>query len=79
MAESSMVKLWFTYAARDLKTAKLCIDRGPEFKNISAFHSQQCIEKAAKGFLAKHKVRFSKVHDLEKLAGEIFQVDPELA
>ncbi len=74
-----MVKLWFTYAVRDLKMAKLCIERGSELKNISAFHSQQCIEKAAKGFLAKHKIRFSKTHDLTKLANEISQVDAALA
>lgn len=78
MAESKMVKLWFTYAIRDLKVAKLSLERGSEFKNISAFHAQQCVEKVAKGFLAKHKVRFQKTHDIEKLGNDVLQIDPAL-
>ncbi len=52
---------------------------GSEYKNISAFHSQQCAEKAIKGFLAFHKVRFSKTHDLVKLASEVSPSNPKLA
>lgn len=74
-----MVKLWFTYAARDLKAAKNTLVHGAEFKNISAFHSQQCAEKAVKGFLAHHKIRFSKTHDLESLSKDVAQIDSILA
>lgn len=59
--------------------AKLSLDSGPEFKNISAFHSQQCAEKAIKAFLTFHKVRFSKTHDLLKLAAEVKPLDANLA
>lgn len=59
--------------------AKLSLAAGSEFKNISAFHSQQCAEKAIKGFLTFHKVRFSKTHDLIQLATEVAVVDVKLS
>ena len=74
-----MVKQWFTYAAQDLKMARQSLAFGSEFKSISGFHSQQCAEKAIKGFLAFHKIRFPKTHDLELLAVEVAKVDDDLA
>lgn len=59
--------------------AKLSLAAGSEFKNISAFHSQQCAEKAIKGFLTFHKVRFSKTHDLIQLAAEVAVIDVKLS
>lgn len=74
-----MVKLWFTYAARDLKITAHSLAFGPEYKNISAFHSQQCAEKAIKGLLSHHRIRFTKTHDLEKLSEDAVQVDAKIA
>ena len=59
-----IVKQWFKYAAADLKVAKNSLSFSAEFKAISAFHSQQCAEKAIKGYLTFHKVRFPKSHDI---------------
>ncbi len=52
---------------------------GSQYKEISGFHSQQCAEMAIKGLLAFNQIRFSKTHDLERLAGEVKQLDHELA
>ncbi|MEQ1724066.1 MAG: HEPN domain-containing protein, partial [Pseudobdellovibrio sp.] len=76
---SSLVINWFKYASRDLKMAQLSLASGKDYKNISAFHSQQCAEKAIKGFLAYHKVRFSKTHDLIQLSTEVASVDLKLS
>ena len=79
MANSKLVTNWFKFAARDLKMAKLSLSSGSDYKNISAFHSQQCAEKAIKGFLTHKKIRFSKTHDLLMLSVEIQTVDTKLA
>lgn len=74
-----LVKKWFKYAAADLKVAKNSIQFSEEYKAISAFHSQQCAEKAMKGFLTYHGVRFPKTHDLSILVDLIASVDKDLA
>lgn len=79
MANSKIVKSWFNYAARDLKVAIQTLHLGSEYKNISAFHSQQSVEKVTKGMLAHYKVRFPKTHDLDKLAQELLPVDKSIA
>lgn len=79
MAESKMVKWWFKYAARDLKIAKLSLENSSDLKNISAFHSQQCAEKAIKGLLASHKIRFSKTHKIDDLAKELISIDSKFS
>lgn len=76
---SKIIKQWFKYAAADLKLAKNSLNFGAEFKAISVFHSQQCAEKSIKGYLAHHKVRFSKTHNIEQLVSLVANVDPKLA
>ncbi len=44
----------------------------------SAFHSQQAAEKAIKGYLAYHKISFTKIHDLGLLAYTVEQLHSEL-
>ena len=68
MANPKMTKQWFTYAARDLKAAKLMMTHGAQFKNEIAFHIQQSIGKALKGFLVFHEQRPPKTHKLDELA-----------
>jgi HEPN domain-containing protein len=61
-----MVKMWFEKVAVDLHVAKLVKDL-PDAMDSSVFHSQQAAEKAIKGFLTFHQIRFGKTHDIEKL------------
>lgn len=74
-----IVKQWFKYAAADLKVAKNSLIFSAEFKAISAFHSQQCAEKAMKGYLTYHNVRFPKSHDLGILVDLVATIDTGLA
>ena len=74
-----MVKLWFKKSANDLKTAVLLSQQEDEsYFFLCAFACQQSIEKSIKGFLAFHKIRFSKTHDLEVLTEQALKVEPQL-
>lgn len=79
MEASKIVKEWFKYAIRDLKSAQHLSHLGPDYKNQIAFHIQQCVEKSIKGYLAHHKVRFSKTHSIARLADEVSTIDQKLA
>lgn len=79
MVNNKTVKQWFTYAARDLRLAKQSLELSNEYKNVSAFLSQQAAEKAIKGFLACNKVRVQKTHDLKALATDVAPLDDDLA
>ncbi len=71
--------MWFVKASRSLRVAKLIVSSQTDLIDEAPFHCQQSVEKAMKGFLAFHKVRFAKIHDLEKLIALIATVDPKLA
>lgn len=68
MASKKIVKQWFTYAAKDLKVAKLVLSLGVDYKYTAAFNAQQCVEKAAKGVLVFNDQRPPKTHNLNTLA-----------
>jgi HEPN domain-containing protein len=70
-----MTKMWFGKSARDLRTAKLLLAQNSEdFWEPIVFHGQQCAEKAIKGFLTFHKIRFDKTHDMETLINLVAKV-----
>jgi HEPN domain-containing protein len=67
---------WLAQAGKDLNAARGLIFVEP---SRSVFHSQQAAEKAAKGYLALHDVRFRKTHDLGELGDQCAAVDPSLS
>lgn len=79
MVLPNSVRRWLRYALDDLKIARAIESMGSSFWRGSAYHSQQSVEKAIKGFLAFHQVRFSKTHDILTLLQSIEGVDPQLA
>lgn len=79
MKPSKIVLQWLKYARTDLNLAKASLELSSTYKAVSAFHSQQCAEKAIKAYLTFKKVRFPKTHDLELLVKEIDKIDPVLA
>lgn len=79
MSSSKIIQQWFKYARTDLNLAKAALELSSDYKNISAFHSQQCAEKAVKGYLAFKKVRFQKTHNMSQLLDDVAKIDPELA
>ena len=78
--QGRMVKMWFRKSAQDLQTAKLLLAQNSEdFWGPLVFHAQQCAEKSVKGFLAFHKIRFTKTHNMEVLVNLVVKVDQKLA
>jgi HEPN domain-containing protein len=55
------------YALDDLKVARSIETLGSSHWRACAYHSQQVVEKALKGYLAHHQVRFPKTHNISEL------------
>jgi HEPN domain-containing protein len=77
--QGRMVKMWFRKSAQDLHTAKLLLEQNSEvFWGPLVFHVQQSAEKAIKGYLAFHKIRFANTHDMAILVNLIAKEDKNL-
>ncbi len=69
---------WFQQASEDLRLSKYAMEANPPFLKGSAFHAQQCVEKALKGFLIFHEERVPRTHDLRGLAKRVCDKRPDL-
>ena len=78
MPKSHKVQLWFAEARDDLIAAQAMLELKKTLPKISAFHSQQCVEKAIKGFLNFNKKRITKTHNLMALSHKVMEIDPSL-
>lgn len=79
MALPNPVRRWLRYALDDLKIARAIESMGSSYWRGCAYHSQQAIEKAMKGYLTFHQVRFSKTHNITTLLESISTIEPKLA
>ncbi len=64
MPANELVQSWLLKATHDLETAKIVASHLPDFNDVIAFHCQQAIEKALKGYLVFLDIEFKPVHDL---------------
>jgi HEPN domain-containing protein len=71
-------RAWLTRAASDLRGADLDLAADPPLLGDALFHCQQAVEKALKGLLAWHDVRFRKTHDLREVGGQVVEIHPSL-
>src|SRR5258708_4136932 len=69
---------WFIKANDDLREAEFVLTANPPFVGSSLFHSEQAVEKAAKGFLTWHDKPFL-TDDLEQLRSLCVEVEPAMA
>lgn len=69
---------WLVKAAQDLQGAEL-MEQSPALLGIAAFHCQQAVEKALKGFLSLHNRPFRRTHDLTELLRQCIGVDAGFA
>jgi HEPN domain-containing protein len=60
-------KGWINKAKSDLHLAEKGVKEDDLTLDTAIFHTQQCAEKALKGFLAFHEKPLNKTHDLLKL------------
>ena len=51
MPSNDLVQSWLLKTAHDLETAKIVGSHLPDYDDVIAFHCQQAIEKALKGYL----------------------------
>ncbi len=73
-------QLWFNKAAKDLRTARALLDLNEnDYLENAIFLCQQGAEKSIKGYLAKHKIRFKKTHDIKFLVDLLENLNPDLA
>jgi HEPN domain-containing protein len=60
-------KAWILKAQSDLKSAEVMVRRDDPITDTAIYHTQQCAEKALKGFLAYRQSEIQKIHHLVKL------------
>lgn len=70
---------WITKAKSDLHLAEKGLKDDDLTLDSAIFHTQQCAEKALKGFLASYQQPQIKTHDLLKLLELCAQIDTEFA
>ena len=73
--KEELVRSWLTKAFRDLLSARELADGETSLLDTAAYHCQQAAEKAVKGFLLYHDVRFEKTHDVESLVSQAMNID----
>lgn len=75
-ARVAETRSWFVKSAADLLAARVDLSAGRTLFGDAAFHCQQAVEKAIKGFLCWHDVPFRKTHDLVELSAQCLEIDP---
>ena len=75
MQSNELVLSWLLKAVHDLETAKIVASHMPDYDEVIAFHCQQSIEKALKGYLIFLDIEFKPVHDLGYLLNLIAMKD----
>lgn len=70
-------KGWISKAKSDLRLAEKGVKDDDFTLDTAIYHTQQCAEKALKGFLTYHNKSYSKTHDLTKLLKACCMLDPE--
>ncbi|NJN88050.1 MAG: HEPN domain-containing protein [Leptolyngbyaceae cyanobacterium SL_7_1] len=61
------IRQWLIKSQRDLGAARVLLESDDVYPDIAAYHCQQAVEKAIKGYLTYHDVLFQKTHDLNRL------------
>ncbi len=73
------VQEWLRKADNDLRAARFLLEKDFEDYEASAFHAQQCAEKAIKAYLVRHQVEFPKTHDIRRLRKLVASIDRSFA
>ena len=68
---------WIYKAENDLKSAKKLLAGDDPIMDTSIYHTQQCAEKALKGYLAFKSQPLKKSHDIELLVEFCSKIDIE--
>jgi HEPN domain-containing protein len=77
LVDSLRYKDWYAKSQADLQSAKILFEYEGDY-SIVAFHCQQAIEKALKGYILKHRGNLLVGHNLVFLCKEASLVDPSV-
>lgn len=69
---------WLKKAHHDLAAARTLLRENPQVTDVICFHTQQCVEKALKGYLTYIGRHVEKTHHLPLLLSYCVEHDPEL-
>jgi HEPN domain-containing protein len=76
MQDKALIAEWIRYTKSDLNTARhMFEDVYPKETEISAYHCQQCAEKALKAFLVANDIDPPKIHNLRRLCALCKAID----
>jgi HEPN domain-containing protein len=76
MSDSKLVQEWFNYSQNDLTSAHhLFYDLYPKQSEIACYLSQQCAEKALKGYLFFYVIEPPRIHNLVELCQICMEFD----
>jgi HEPN domain-containing protein len=70
-----LVRSWLVKAFHDLLSAHELASAVRPLLDTAAYHCQQAAEKAIKGYLLFHDIRFEKSHDIEMLVSQAIDID----
>jgi HEPN domain-containing protein len=68
---------WLLKAQSDLDAAEVVVHRDEPITDVAIYHTQQCAEKALKGFLAYRQSEIQKIHHLVKLVEQCATLDSD--
>jgi len=78
--QMALLRSWKVKSEHDLKACRQLLQADDPLAEIIAFHAQQAVEKALKGFLISRKCfDFPKTHDLGRLLDLAESLEPELS
>lgn len=77
--KEELVKSWLIKAKRDLLSAHELSTADTPLLDTAAYHCQQAVEKALKGYLLFHDIRFEKSHDIVVFILQATDVDPSFS
>ena len=73
--KDDLTKGWLIKAKRNLLSARQLAQGPAPLLDTAAYHCQQAGEKAIKGFLVFHDIRFEKTHDLDVLISQAADIE----
>jgi len=71
------IEAWIYKANNDLKSALKLLEGDDPIMDTAIYHTQQCAEKALKGYLAFKREPLKKTHDIELLVEICCALDSE--
>ncbi len=77
-ARAKEAAAWLSRAELDLRAAEVDLGVDPPLLADAAFHCQQAVEKALKGFLTYNDHAFRQTHDIGELALACLEHQPSL-